>query len=470
MFRLKSFYLKVILLFLISLPFVSFLPAFVNAGINSPDVTPLSSRTIVDSKEPYNCRVYSYDMGIDSKGDVHIVYSNPNAACTKADIYYIRRVSGVWQTPILISNNGSRPSISTLLTVGDDDRIHICYVLDNPRSLQYLIINNGAVVSGYPVKVWDGGWHTRMQLDNNGYPVFVREGETWPALETKLTLITTTNGTDDWTRTFLNLTPPPLPDGKFRVADFIYDNGTYHITFGGSEHKKEVWQDKTETVRIDEIFHDLHYAVSPDGTNWTEYTIDSSATLHDRQFWTSLVLDGVNPLASMYKYNEAGGRYNYGTSANLMTKIGSTWDNRIITDTRFTNLEGMGPGLAVNGPLDYFCAWDFSPDFADFGAFYDESFYGQYGNIALARNGPKNDWTPKVQIAPFSLEGRAILKIHGGKMFFLGLGNWFDARLHFSEYSIVELNKILPRWGMPTPPPPGSVKVMTPINYLLLRD
>jgi hypothetical protein len=420
-------------------------------------ITPASARTIIDSEESYGCRVYSYDMGVDSKGNVHIVYSKPlhNVAgdnCPdKAEIYYVRRLGSAWQAPVRLSANGRSPSISTLLNVGRDDRIHICYIADGSvKTLHYITVNNG--VPGVDITVDDGGWHTRMQLDDNDRPMFAREK--WD----HMALLRTDDGVNWTTDNYLDL--PSVP--QFRIADFVYENGRYHLTYGGYEHTREVWDSAAQTTRVMEPFHDLHYAFSADGIHWTTTTVDSSVTLHNRQFWTSLAVDRGTPLISMYKYNETGGRYNYGTSANLMTVSGGIWSNRIITDqSKAPNtLEGMGPGLAVNAPGDYFAAWDFSPDYEDIP---DYNFQGQYGNIALVRNGPKNDWTSKAQLDPFSLEGRALLLIKGGKLYFLGLGDWHDAKLYFRDYYMSELDKILP------PSSPGTRKGV-PAVYLLLQE
>ncbi len=426
-------------------------------------LTPASAKTIIDSEESYGCRVYSYDMDVDSQGNVHIVYSKPvhtdpgDNCPDKAEIYYVRRVGTTWKAPVLLSANGRSPSISTLLAIGSDDKVHICYVADGSvRTLRYVTVHNGVAVQD--VFVDNGGWYTRMQLDENDHPVFVR------GKGTAMILLRTTDGLT-WSESNLDL--PPV--NQFRIADFVYDSGTYHITYGGYEHLKEVWRSKAQTERYKEFFHDLHYAISTDGTNWTTKTIDSSVTLHDLQFWTSLAVDRGTPLVSMYKYNEAGGRYNYGTSANLMTVSGGTWSNRIITDqSKAPNtLEGMGPGLVVNGPDDYFVAWDFSPDFKDIP---DNDFQGTYGNIALVRNGPQNNWVSKVQIDPFSLEGRAILRIKGGKLYFLGLGDWHDAKLYYRDYYMSELDKVLPPpGGIPPVPTPGAGTGLPAMYHLLMK-
>lgn len=392
-------------------------------------ITPASSMTISDSEEPYNRRIYSYDMGIDSKGDVHIVYSDPYTDF-KANIYYRSRISGKWQVPKLLTSNGARASISTLLLVGNDDRIHVCYIeVGAEKTLKYRSIKEETV--GAAATVYSGGWHTRMQMGDNGFPMFIRENETYPALETKLALFTTDNGIA-WERNYLHLNPSPLR--KFRIADFIYTNGQFHITYGNSAYTKLVIGQGNQS------FHDLFYATSSDGENWVEYKIDDSRTLYEREFWTSMVLDSGRPLVAMYKYNEYGGQYNTGTSAILMTFNGTSWQKKTITNINYPDSrEGMGVGLVANGTNDYFGVWDFSP--ADT---HDDDFRGPRGNIALTRSGPEKDWSPKVQMDLFSLEGRAVLRMHKGKLFFLGLGDFVDAKLYFREYSIEYLSTLLP--------------------------
>ncbi|MDH3329466.1 MAG: hypothetical protein OEM01_09555 [Desulfobulbaceae bacterium] len=397
------------------------------------------ARIISDSQELFNRRIYSYDMGIDSYGNIHIVYSKPYSD-RKANIYYVRRVGGIWQSDILLTPDGFRPSGSTFLVIGSDNRIHICYIKDEgtSESLNYIVINENGVVVKPETFVDDGGWHSRMQLDSNGYPVFVRGGKKWPEPPSRLVLLTTLDGTT-WDKSYLNVTPVE----KFRLADFVYANGTYHITYGDSAYTKEVWDGKGMTARIDGTFHDFYYITSQDGTNWTEHVIDNSHTLYESEFWTALVLVDGRPLIAMYKYAEYGGIYNRGTSARLSEWTGSSWTNKIITNQTYPDTsEGMGVGLVVNASGDYFGAWDFSPDDT-----HDDDFRGPRGNIAMARSGPQNDWTPKVQVDPFSLEGRTRLRIHGGKLFFLALGDFVDSKLYFREYNISDLNAVLPPTG-----------------------
>lgn len=396
------------------------------------------ARLIAESEEPLTRRIYSYDMGIDSSGDVHIVYSKPFDNRT-ARIFYVRRVAGTWASTLLTAS-GFRGSVSTFLQVDDRDRIHICYIKDEGSSegLYYTVLHNG-VVEKQETFVDRGGWHTRMQLDGNGYPVFIRDNEIWQEDVSKLALVTTRDGAT-WEMSYLDL--PNVP--KFRIADFLVENGVYHITYGDSAYVRPVLDGHGSTTYVDGIFHNLWYARSQSGSNWTApVLLDGPGTLYDREYWTAMALDGGNPLVSMYKYNEYGGKYATGTSAILIRFSGGAWLKKTITGTDYPNTrEGMGMGLAVNGPGDYFGVWNYSPDYI----IPDDEFTNS-GNTALARSGSSGDWTAKAQVDPFSLEGKAKLKIQGNRLFLLALGNALDTKLYFREYNMFALGNALSASG-----------------------
>lgn len=405
----------------------------------------VDAKVIADSEEPYSRRIYSYDMQVDSQGTLHIIYSKPLGDRT-AEIFYVRRIGGDWQPPILLTANGFRASISTFMVAGSDDCIHVCYIKDGaPESLYYRKIINGTPAA--EIYVDSGGWHSRMQLDAQGRPVFVRDNEDWQAnpAVSKLAMLTTQNGTT-WNKTFLSL--PPV--NAFRIAGFLVDNGVYHITYGDSAYIKPVLTGFGSTTYQNGVFHNLHYATSQDGQGWTDSTIDSSGTLYELEFWTALVLDGGSPVVSMFKYSEYGNKYASGTTTMLAKLQGTEWQKKIITNTKYPDCnEGSSVGMVVNGPDDYFGGWDNSPVYPQ-----DDNFLGVRGNIALARGGAAGgEWTQKAQVAPFSLEGVARLRIHGGKLFFLALGDYVDAKLYFYEYDIGQLLGALPSSpaGQPLP-------------------
>lgn len=399
------------------------------ANILAAQIT-VDSYTVAVSETDFARRIYSYDMGLDSSGNIHIVYSKPSGPTT-ADIYYVTRENGVWQNQTLLTSGGWVDNKSTFLLIDDNDLIHICYIKDGaPESLYYRTINNGVVAN--EIYVDDGAWHSRMQLDDNGYPMFVRGGQSNGT--SKLVLLKTKDGIT-WTESFLN-----LPDvTKFRIADFLYANGTYHITYGDTAYTKPVVE---MTRSIPPVFnpgkfHNQHYATSQDGLQWVHHLLDTSGTWYELEFWHSLVLDQGNPIIAMYKYDQYNDIYNRGTSVLLSKWDGATWNQSIITDTTYPDTsEGMGIGIAVIGPDDYFAAWDFSPDDT-----HDPFIRGPRGNIVMARSRPSDYWEPRVQLDPFSLEGRVRLHTDGSHLFFLALGDFVEPRLYFREIDIADFGK-----------------------------
>ncbi len=393
----------------------------------------VSEKVIADSEEPFSRRIYSYDVQVDSFGDIHIIYSKPSSG-RKANIYYVRRIGGTWQPQILVSSNGFFDNKCTYLLVGSDNILHVSYIKDEGSSegMYYRTINNGII--GPERFVYGGGWWGRMQLGGNGYPVFVRGGTEWPDVTSRMVMHTTTDGAT-WDTTYLDLPPAT----KYQICDFIISDGTYHISYGDSQHKKFVWSNKAMTEKVWDVFHDLHYVSSNDGTNWTHHLIDNSQTLRNIEFWTKMVLDEGRPLIAMYKYAEYGNKFNRGTSARLSEWTGSNWKHKIITNQIYPDTsEGMGVGLAVVAPGDYFGAWDFSPS-------YPQILPGSSrGNTAMRRSGAKDDWSNVSQLDPFSLEGKARLRARDGKLYFLALGDYTDTKLYFREFSISVLETFLP--------------------------
>lgn len=392
----------------------------------------LDSRIIADSEEPFSRRINSYDLGIDSSGDVHIIYSKPTGAET-ADIIYQRRLSGIWQSKQVLSSYGVGGSISTRLVIGDDDVVHVCYILEKlngqyTKGLYYRTLTGGT--AGPEVMVGPGGWHSRMQLDGNALPVFIREDETWPDEVSKLAIFTTIDAST-WNKTVLNV-PDTVTGAKFRIAGFAYENGNYHVTYGDGSITKPVLPGKEATTRVDGIFHNLHYAMSTDTQNWTASVVDDSGTLYENEFWTSLTLDNSNPMIGMYKYAEYNDEFNTGTSALLAEWNGTGWDSRIITVSSYPETrEGMGNNFVVRTPGNYLGAWDFSPDNT-----YDAYFRGERGNIALYRNGADDDWSERLQVDPFSAEGELKLVLHGDRLHLLVLGDFVDAKLYYREFDL----------------------------------
>jgi hypothetical protein len=411
-------------------------------------VAPLDSRVIVDSEEPFDRRVYNYDMALDSNGDIHIIYAKPTNN-NYADVFYINKTSGLWmEQPVLITPFGFAANTATYISIGNDNSIHICYIKKEPagsvhlEALYYSTIANGA--RGPERFVEGGGWFTKMQLEPGNYPVFVRgEGQ-------EMVLLTTNNGTT-WSRSVMN-----IPQVPYRLADFLYSNGEYHLTYGDNAYIKPVW---TRSGTLENgVFHNFYYATSSNGTDWDVHLLDDSGVLYEFEFWTSLVLANGMPVIGMYRYDQYNNNYNMGSYIILSKKIGSSWIQKIITDRSHPDLtEGMGIGLAVYSTNDYFAAWDFSPVNT-----YNDDFRGERGNIALVRSGSDGEWTSKWQLDPFSLEGKALVKIHGDKLCFLGLGDFVDSKLYYREYNV--------RTFVPPSPPPNTGTFIIPTYQLLLDN
>lgn len=385
----------------------------------------LDARVIADSEEPFDRRIYSYDMDVDSNDNVHIIYSRPTAGGPD-QIVYQGRVSGSWQAAQILSNDGLRTSISTHLLINGQDVVHVCYLRASTEHLYYRQIVNGA--PGPEIMVDEGAWHTRMQLDDAGRPVFLREDETWPARVSKLSILTTADS-QTWDEHYLSI--PDVAD-RFRLADFLYEDGVYHVTYGDNSITGQVLAGKGSTNYVTGIFHRLFYANSSDGLSWTTSLVDDSGNLYEDEFWTALAVDGGTPLVGAYQYAEFGGRYNTGTSAFLARRQGGDWDKRNVTPANYeATRAGASIAVIVQAPGQYLGLWDFSPDNT-----YDGNFRGARGNTAIARNGEDDSWDDKVQLDPFSAEGRFVVRRNGERLHVLVLGDFVDAKLYYRELDL----------------------------------
>jgi hypothetical protein len=74
-----------------------------------------------------------------------------------------------------IDNYGRLASVSTYVRVDRaTGREHLCYIQDPDTRLVYRIVDSGVV--GAVTVVENGGWHSKMELDENGAALFLREG------------------------------------------------------------------------------------------------------------------------------------------------------------------------------------------------------------------------------------------------------------------------------------------------------
>lgn len=421
----------------------------------------MSAFVVADSEESFARRIYSYDIQIDSKDNVHIIYSKP-VTSDRSYIYYLRRLNGVWQNQVLVSTEGFIDNKCTFLAVDENGLVHVCYTKfsgsANGEGMYYRTINNG--VPEVERFIYAGTWWGRMQLGDNGYPIFVSSSINWQTDNSSKLVMHTTSDGQIWNQSDLNL---PRPSGNYAyiVADFLYSDGVYHVTYGDSAYLQYVWRDGSETQKEWHIFHDLHYATSTNGVTWTHFVVDGSHTLRNSEYWTALALDNGKPLIGMFNYAEYDNKFSRGTSAKLSKWNGSSWEHKIITNQIYPDThEGMGIGLVVNGPGDYFGAWDFSPWTPQI---LPPSIHG---NIGMRRSGSNGKWENVAQLDAFSLEGTMKLRIQNGRLYSLSLADYMDAKLYFREFSIAAISTYLPTSN----PPEGGGAAMPSIYMLLLKN
>ena len=423
-------------------------------GASRGELPALEFKVIADSEENFEKRIYSYDMAVDAAGNVHLVYLKPTSG-DNGEVIYLRRTSSGWSQTVL-TTAAYRASISTRLVVDSANVAHVCYI-KNDLNLYYRRVNG--TTPGTEHYIGPGAWHTRMQLDGNGYPMFIRENETWPNPVSSLVLTRTTDGTT-WDKQYLQL--PAV--NKFRVGEFVYKDGIFHITYGDNIESRPVLAGKDSTTTIQGIFHNLYYATSSDGQIWNVRMVDAGKSLYEMEFWTDLVVNGSTPLVAMYSYAEYNNEYNTGTSALLAEWSGAAWIKTNITPADYPETrEGMGVGLAVAATGEVYGAWDFSPDNT-----HDDEFRGSRGNIAVARSGADGSWREKWQLAPFSAEGKVEVRIRNNHLFLLSLGDFVDSKLYFWEIDLDQLGATASPVTLPPDPRRNGENALPPI-YMLLQ-
>ncbi|NLG35481.1 MAG: hypothetical protein GX548_09030, partial [Lentisphaerae bacterium] len=377
----------------------------------------ISQVVVADSEEPFSRRIYSYDIDTDSAGNLHLVYARPVSGANACDIIYATGPSPSNLVSSVLATDAKLGSISTALLVDPaTDIVHVSYILhqnDPDTCLVHQSITAG--VPSAPHVVAFGGWHTKMQLNADGQPLFVRENGTslnllWPA------------GDDAWTP----IAFAPSGPIQYRIADFAYDPArwTYHVTYG----------DNAGTHNGAPL-HNLHYAFSQGATHWDHEIVDDSLTLWELEFWTDLVIGGDGqPVVSMYKYAEYGGAYNTGTSLLLARRTGSAWNKQIIAGTipgltPPDHRAGMGGQILLDDFGILYGAWDNSPDTPI-------DFDGAYGNIAMNHAVSDSPWQSPFQVEPFSAEGFCRLALHGSNLYLFALAHYANAKLYLDHLHV----------------------------------
>ncbi|NLG35480.1 MAG: hypothetical protein GX548_09025, partial [Lentisphaerae bacterium] len=367
------------------------------------------SRTVLeDSEEPFSRRIYSYDIDTDPAGNLHLIYSKPVPGSNRCEIIYATGPSPTHLVKTLLETDGKLGSVSTELLVTGINFVHVCYIKhqnDPDTHLVHQTISDG--IPSEQQMVDGGGWHTKMQIKDN-QAIFVRENG-----NALLLLRPNPPGFSGWWGRFF----APSGDIPYRLADFTLAS-MYHVTYGDHADSHNGTP-----------FHNLCYAFSQDTIVWQPETIDSSTSLWEMEFWTSLVIDPAgNPILSTYRYAEYGGTYNTGTSLLLARRNGTNWHRQTIAgtipgQTPPDHRAGMGGQLHIDDAGILYGAWDNSPD-------YPIDFDGRYGNIVMDCCFGDSPWQSKTQIEPFSAEGYCRLASHRTNLYMLVLGNYTDTKLY----------------------------------------
>ena len=405
-------------LFSLRLPLAALLALlFAPPAVHAVRVVKVSETVVEDSEEPFDRRIYAYAIDTDSAGNLHLLYAQPVPGASRCDIVYATGPSPTNLLKTVLEPNGALASISAAVLVDKtNDLVHVAYHKDSPAQLVHQTIQAGIPSAQHTVD--GGGWHSKMQLDSNGNPLFVRESVD------SLRLFLPDDDANDPVWTGINFAPSGTH--AYRIADFVYDRsrGRFHVTYG----------DNASTLKGFPL-HNLRYATSTNGSDWEDSVVNNSTSLWELEFWTSMVLDPSGyPAISTYLYNEYNGTYNTGTALSLQRFDGNAWiTNRIAGyipgQTPPDHRAGMGGQLHFDEAGILLGAWDNSPD-------RPIDFDGQYGNIAMDFSVEGGAWQSQFQVEPFSAEGYCRLASHRTNLYVLALGNFSNAKLYLVQLDI----------------------------------
>lgn len=415
--------------------------AVVCCAVGHAKLATIAEMVVADSENENSRQIFSYDLEVDTSGTVHVIYSIPVVGESRDQVIYAHGVVGNLAEQVLATNaphnaDSSWIEVDPLVT----GKIHVCY-LENQEPNQQLVyrtIQNG--VPSTSVVVERGAWHTRMQVNENGDPLFVRQGVT------KLRLFEL-NGSGTWTQREISPTPATA---TARLAEFVYDRTrrVYHVLYGDNYEVREVYKFKS-TERTTGTFHRLWHASSDDGDTWGASMVDDSKTLYEMEYWTSLSLDSEGiPHVSMYKYAEVG-QYNTGTGLLFGGLVDGEWDMSVIVGGSDDSRVGMGAGLVLDQQSRWLGVWDSSPD-------RPIDFSGADGNLACHVSSAGDDWSNKWQLRPFSAEGDIRLRLRDNTAYVLAQGNFRDVKLHLTSFTVPNSAT---KPGTPNPQYPFDVTV-----------
>jgi hypothetical protein len=425
----------------------------------------LQESVITDSEEPFSRRIYSYDFDVTPNGTIHAVYAMPIPGQSRTNIIYAtKEIGGSWPTianRIVLEESGQLESISTyVLYDKNTGTVHICYIvqrtfIDNggithASGLVYQTIKNGVVSA--KVNVSSGSFHTRMQLDQDGKIIFVREYEDFlnpdgtirplPYPKALRMHLPVKGATNQWTDKVLQL--PSAED--YRLAGFVYDqaHGRYHIIYGD---KNAVYLRNTYPTVNPPVTPDKHPVYFPPGSghklwhtystnlnNWTTSLVDGSGNISENEFWTDMIVDGNGvPYVASYRYATDAQGVQEGTS-NILAKLKNdgTWQVQTVEGKNSgasPARAGMGSKLAIDPAGRFHGVWDNSPD-------KPIDAEGQGGNVMYRFSPDGENWALRQAILPYSAEGNCRMKIYNNKLLLMVLGDYRDARLIFAEFQM----------------------------------
>ncbi|MBF0112779.1 MAG: hypothetical protein HQK74_08620 [Desulfamplus sp.] len=433
----------------------------------------LTEEMLADSQENIGSRIYAYDFDLSKDGTIHAVYTEPIPGTTQAKIIYATKSVSTKQSinnwaatenRVVLDEFGAALSISTYLMVDDNDVVHICYIVDgvefiepelpnykgHTSGLVYQRVVNGVVQP--KINIASGTFHTRMQLNQENKPIFLREYEIFadeegnqlqPPFKKALKMFIPSDEKDDvWTGKVVDL----KSSAHYRLANFVFDKSTgqYHILYGNGDSDKlraaYPTANPPETKGV--IFpagsaHQLWYAFSSDLKNWKLSQVDQAdpGNLSENEFWTELIInnDGV-PYASYYKYATDSNGVHQGTSNFIGTysKTTNSWTmKKVAGDVAppFLHRAGMGMGIVVDDLNGLHGVWDNSPD-------KPIDAEGGGGNIMYHYNPDGINWNIKQAIIPYSCEGYARVKIYENTFILMALADARDRRLIFAEFEM----------------------------------
>jgi hypothetical protein len=437
-------------------------------------LTEIMQERLVDSENDYDRRIYSYDLDVDSSGIVHAVYSKPVPGEDRAEIIYTRKNQGeAWpaeSSRLVLEEFGLLRSISTQIIIDENNVAHINYVVkrsfitssgnEASQGLVYQTVSNN--VAGEKINVSPGGFHSKMQLNAENKPIFIREYENFLNADGSLAdtpfpkalRIQLPKDNNTWTDRDYIL---QLPEAEgYRIADFLYDkeNDRYHVSYGDkdADSLRETYptthpgSNANANANANAVFfppgagHRLVYAQSSDLINWTTSFIDESGNLSENELWTDLGVDlNAEVYAGVYRYKTDSEGFQQGSTNIFARQQNGVWSQQTVagkTTGASESRAGMGVKLLQDSDGGFHGVWDNSPDSP-----IDSE--GERGTTMYRYSPDGTDWESRQQLFSTSTEGKVKAKIHDNKLFLMLLTDFVDANIVYAEYQLPAPDKEL---------------------------